>query len=112
MRIMSTAAALLFLLAPASVAFAQTAPSQDPGTKAQDSMRQGQTAQTQPQQPKQKLHRKSARHRKPLHHRASMHRRGRPHTTAMHSKSTARRKAQPSRKARATTKQNRTNSTY
>jgi hypothetical protein len=109
MRIFSTAAAILFLLAPASVALAQTATSPDPGTKAENSMQQGQAAQA---QPKHKMHGKSARHKKPLHHPTAMHRKGKAHKASLRSKGAKRGKAEPSRKAKATTKQSGASPTY
>ena len=104
MRIISTAAAVLFLLAPASVALAQTAASPDPGTKGMQQSEAGQT-----QQPKHKMHRKSARHKKPLHHSTAMRHKAKPHKTTLSSKGAAH-KAKG--KAKATAKQAKPASTY
>ena len=111
MRIISTAAAILFLLAPASVALAQAPTSPDPSTKAQDSMQQGQGAQNQ-QAKKQTMHRKSARHKKPhyLHHKAIY--KTKPHKTSLRHKRGNYGKAKPARKAQATTKHSKANSGY
>jgi hypothetical protein len=101
MRIISTAAALLFLLAPAYVASAQTAASPDPGTKAE--------AQA---QPKQKIRGKSARQKKALRHKTGMHRKGKAHKASLRSKGAKKGKAQPTRKVKATAKQSKAPSAY
>ena len=106
MRIFSTAAALLFLLAPASVALAQNAPSQTPGTKSEDVMPQKQAQQT---QPKHKMHHKSARHKKYGHHRAAMYHKAKPHKTSLYSKGTAHKAG---RRAKATAKPGKAATTY
>jgi hypothetical protein len=103
----STAAALLFLLAPASVALAQTAASPDQGLKSEDTMRQSKAGQ---KQTKQKAHRKSARHKKG--HKTAMHRKGKAHKASLRSKSAAQGKYQPTRKAKATSKQNKASPAY
>jgi hypothetical protein len=108
MRIISTAAAVLFLLTPAYVALAQTATPPAPGVTAQDSGRQAQPGQ---KQAKQKMHRKSARNKKALRHKAAMHRKGKAHKASLRSKG-ASRKAQPTRKAKATSPQNKPASAY
>jgi hypothetical protein len=107
MRIISTAAAVLFLLAPAYVASAQTTASPDQGTKAEDTMRQGKLGQ---KQTKHKMHHKSARHKKG--HKAASYRKGKAHKASLRSKGAKQGKAQPTRKAKATTKQSKASSAY